>query len=186
PERPAPGAVPKPEAALRPRPQPAPAGAKHAKAETATGERAKPKKAPATGTDPLRRRANVRWFKRMNPQRMYPLTVVLAKGRVKEVKVKGVAQAVSAEQLVVTADNPFITVRPVLPGVKVYPPEQTVDVTPDLVSVRFHVLPQTMGEVPDARIEFYWRQRLISQVDLPMEVRRQTAAIIASFAGLVW
>jgi hypothetical protein len=134
----------------------------------------------------LRRRANVRWYKRMNPQRMYPLTVVLAKGRIKEVRVKGVGQTVAKEMLVVSASNPYIIVRPVLPGCVVYPPEQCVDVTPELVTVRFQVLPQMLGEATDARIEFYWRQRLLSSVDLPVEVRRQTLAVIASFAGLLW
>lgn len=192
PPPPPPVALPRPAAAAPPPPvraaMPAPPPRRAARQETLgrikSLQDAK-EEAPAD-TSPLRRRANVRWFRTMNPQRMYPLTVVLAKGRVREVQVKGVAQAVSAEQLVISADNPFVTVRPVLPGVKVYPPEQTVDVTPDLVSVRFHVLAQTLGEVPDARVELYWRQRLLSKIDLPMKVRKQTLAVVVSVVGLLW
>jgi hypothetical protein len=156
-----------------------------AAAPTVRRDMRKVAEAPAAKKD-LRRRASIRWFRTMNPQRMYPLTVALAKGRIKEVTVKGVAQAVSAEQLVVSESHPYVTVRPVLPGMSVYPTEQTVDVTPDLVTVRFQVLPQMLGQVADARIEFYWRQRLLSKIDLPMKVRKQTLAIVVSCAGLLW
>jgi len=144
------------------------------------------KKQVLTSEQGLKRRATVRWYRRMNPERMYPLTVALARGRVKEVRVAGVGQAVAPEMLVIPTSNPFVTVRPVLPGVLCYPPEQTVDVTPELVAVRFQVLPQLLGSVADARIEFYWRERLLSQVPLPMRVSRQTLALAVSTAALLW
>jgi hypothetical protein len=43
-----------------------------------------------------------------------------------------------------------------------------------------------LGPVPDARIEFYWRQRLLTSIELPMKVSKQTMAVVVSFAGLLW
>jgi hypothetical protein len=174
PRLPAPAAAPVPPAAPPPAARSAPGAAK-----------LRQEAAPSGPTD-LRRRASIRWYRRMNPERMYPLTVVLSRGRVQEVRVEGVGQAVSAEQLVVSASHPFVVVRPVLPGIECYPAQQTVDVTPDLVTVRFRVVARMLGKVEDGRIELYARDRLLSEVPLDVKVVRQTVAVVVSVAGLVW
>jgi hypothetical protein len=134
----------------------------------------------------FRRRASVRWYHRMNPQRMFPLNVVLAQGRLREVLRPGQAQAAAKEQLVVTKDDPFIRIRPVLPGCTVYPDEQVVDATPEKVEVRFQVVPQMLGKVEDARIEFYQHHRLLTKIELPMVVSKQTLAVVFASLGLAW
>lgn len=134
----------------------------------------------------FRRRASVRWFKRMNPLRMYPLHVVLAQGRLRETLRPGQTQAVGKEQLVVKKDDPFLRIRPVLPGCTVYPDEQVVDATPAQVNVRFQVVPQTLGKLDDARVEIYQAHRLLTTIELPIVVSRQTGAVVLASLGLAW
>jgi len=135
---------------------------------------------------PHRRRASVRWYRRMNPERMYPLTVVLAEGRLRQVSKPGVGQKTAGEQLVVTKEDPFVRVRPVLPGCLCYPDEQVVDATPKLVEVRFQVVPQVVGTIEEARVEFYQRHRLMTAVPLPLVVSRQTLAVVLGSLGVAW
>jgi hypothetical protein len=134
----------------------------------------------------FRRRASVRWYRRMNPLRMYPLNIVLAQGRLREPLRPGQAQAAAKEQLVLTKDDPFVRIRPVLPGCTVYPDEQVVDATPAQVEVRFQVVPQMLGTVADARIEFYQQHRLLTKIDLPIVVSKQTVAVVLASLGLAW
>jgi hypothetical protein len=134
----------------------------------------------------LRRRASVRWYSRMNLQRMFPLVVLLAKARMKQVTVEDVGHAVATKMVAVPESNPYVLVRPVLPGCLVFPPEQRVDISPDEVPVRFQVVPQLLGEVKDARIEIYHHDRLLVQIPVEAEVVTQTAARVASVASVIW
>lgn len=135
---------------------------------------------------PHRRRASVRWYRRMNPERMYPLTVVLAEGRLRQVTKPGVGQKTAGEQLVVTKEDPFVRIRPVLPGCLCYPDEQVIDATPKLVEVRFQVVPHVVGTIEEARVEFYQRHRLMTAVPLPLVVSRQTMAVVLASLGVAW
>lgn len=144
--------------------------------------------APAAAPQPggHRRRASVRWFRRMNPERIFPLTVVLAKARIRAVRVENVSQAVSEDMLVIPETSPILLVRPVLAGCTCFPPEQKIDVSADTATARFRVLPQLVGVVEDARIELYAGDKLLSQIPLQIEVCRQTAAKVLSAVGLGW
>jgi tetratricopeptide (TPR) repeat protein len=177
--------APLPEATLPPATLPVPASAPAPTHGSEPDQQAGPAPEQPFARD-LRRRASIRWYRRMYPERMYPLTVVLARGRVKEVRVEGVAHATGTEQVEVPASHPFVVVRPVLPGIDCYPQQQTVDVTPELVTVRFRVVAKVLGRVADARIELYSRDRLLSQVPLDIKVSRQTVALVASAAGFAW
>jgi hypothetical protein len=141
------------------------------------------------GTVPVgghRRRASVRWFRRMNPERIFPLTVVLAKARIAVARVQDVSHAVSAEMLVIPETSPIVLVRPVLAGCQCFPPEQRIDVTNDPATARFRVLPQLVGPVEDARIELYSGDRLLSQIPLQIDVCKQTVAQVCSAAAVAW
>src|SRR5205807_2180150 len=73
---------------------------------------------------PVERRAAVRYYHRMNPERMFPLLVVLSRQSLQEVVKRGVAQAESTGFRV--ALDSLVEVEPILPGCGCFPPKEQV------------------------------------------------------------
>ena len=72
------------------------------------------------------RQATVRYYHRINPERMYPLLVVLSRREILAVVKRNVGQAASERFEV--ALNSAVEVEPVLPGCSCYPPRELLTV----------------------------------------------------------
>jgi hypothetical protein len=166
---------------------PAPAAGPPPSDEAQRRERAEVRKSPAGGyagdeKPQTERRATVRYYTRMNPDRMFPLLVILSAKQIEEVK-KAVKQAVSASFAV--AEGSTVEIEPVLPGCDCYPPRHTLAVeAKDAVTETFWVVPRVLGRVHGARVLVRQGDRVLAEVPLDVKVSRQTLAVVCALASL--
>lgn len=127
-------------------------------------------------------KATVRYWKRMAPQHVYPLLVVLSAEDIAALGQKGVAQA--STDFTAMAGS-IVTVEPVLPGCACYPPRQELTLTGGTVAARFHVVPGFEGTVPDARVLLWQSGRLLAAIPLSVKAGKQTIAAVLGIATFV-
>jgi tetratricopeptide (TPR) repeat protein len=131
----------------------------------------------------VERRATVRYYHRMNPQRMLPLLVILSPRAVQEVVQRGVAQEQSETFQV--AEGSLVEIEPVLPGCACYPPKEQVRVGPGEVSVTFWIVPHVLGQVMQARVAVRQDGRTLAEVPLQVRVVQQSVALLLGALGVV-
>lgn len=129
------------------------------------------------------RQATVRYYHRMNPQRVYPFLVVLSKEEIAEIVQGGVKQTVG-ERFAVEAESP-VEVEPVLPGCQVYPPKHTLVIGPDTQTLEFWVVPQVLGKIKGAKVIVRQDGDTLSEVKLKAKVVQQTAAVVVGALSFV-
>ncbi len=140
-------------------------------------QRAAPERVPAD------RRATVRYYTRMNPDRMFPLLVVLSAYQIEQVVKKAVKQAESEAFRV--EEGSTVVVEPVLPGCDCYPPRHTLAVSAkDAVTETFWVVPRVLGRVHGARVLIRQGDRVLAEVPLDVRVHKQTLALVFGVLSL--
>jgi hypothetical protein len=150
---------------------------------------AKPMKGVARGTDtavqkPLtERRATVRYYTRMNPDRMFPLLVILSAQQVQEIVKAKVKQAVSESFKV--EEGSVVEIEPVLPGCDCYPPRHALAIeSTDAVTETFWIVPRVLGRVHGARVLIRQGDRVLADVPLDVKVAKQTLAVACGLLSL--
>src|SRR5262249_19510874 len=119
----------------------------------------------------------VRFYSRMNLQRVYPLIVEVPRASGKTAPVSSV--------------DPVV-VRPVIPGALVSPAEQRLDVSKPGSQVTFQVTPLARGRLPGARVELQQPGQPVHALPLAMKAvtQRLTWILLAlTFLlplGLLW
>jgi len=131
----------------------------------------------------LERQATVRYYHRMNPERLYPLLVAITAAQVREAVQKGVRQARS-EAFEVAADS-VVAVEPILPGCQVYPPQAEVVVGAGDCSVKFHVVPHVLGPLEHARVVIRQQGRVLAEVPLEARVSKQALAVLMGVLSFI-
>src|SRR5262249_3359266 len=140
------------------------------------------KRAPAAPR-PVERRATVRYYHRMNPERTFPLLVILSRHEVEAVVKRNVSQAQS--QAFTVNEGTLVEIEPVLPGCACYPPRERVRIGGGEVSVTFWVVPQVMGRVMQARVVVRQEGDVLAEVPLEMRVVKQSATRLMGALSLV-
>lgn len=133
--------------------------------------------------DTVTRRATIRYYARMNPERMFPLLVVLSAEQIREVVKRAVKQAESAGFQVRT--DSAVEVEPILPGCDCYPPRDTLPVANEAVTATFWVVPHVLGRVEGARVVVRQNGAVLANVPLDVRVSKQTLAVACGLLGLV-
>ncbi len=192
--------VPAPPAAPAAMPAPSQSESRRERADTTLHRdempKAKKRSAPAddedefevrlddTGTSAaVSRQASVRYYHRMNPQRVYPFLVVLSAEEIAEIVQSGVKQA-AGDRFDVHAESP-VEVEPVLPGCQVYPPRHTLVIGPDTQTLEFWVVPQVLGRIKGAKVIVRQDGETLSEVKLEASVAKQTAAVVVGAMSFV-
>jgi hypothetical protein len=132
---------------------------------------------------PVERRATVRYYERMNPQRMFPLLVVLSRHEIQQIVKRQVTQAQS-KSFQVAAKSP-VEVEPVLAGCSCYPPKEHIDVSAETASVTFWVVPHVLGRIMHARVVVRQEGRVLTEVPLEMRVTQQSLTLLLGALSLV-
>lgn len=133
--------------------------------------------------EPVERRAHVRYYDRMNPERMFPLLVVLSKGELAAVAKRRVAQA-SSGAFQVQRDS-MVEVEPILPGCDCYPRKERIRIGEGDSTATFWVVPRVLGQVMQARVLVRQRLTVLAEVPLDIVVRRKTLALVLGAFGLL-
>lgn len=97
----------------------------------------------------------VRYYYRMKPQRVYPLTVEVPRG--------------SLGRLLPGGSGEAVTVRPLIPGAVVVPAEQRLDVARPGSQATFAVTPLAKGRLANARVDVIQHGRVTQQIGLGMK-----------------
>jgi hypothetical protein len=146
--------------------------------------------APATEPDasptaprPTQRRATVRYYSRMNPERLFPLLVILSRAEIEAVVKRGVRQAQS--EAFTVSEGSLVEIEPVLPGCACHPPREQVRVTGGEVSVTFWVVPQVLGRVMQARVVVRQDGDVLAEVPLEIAVVKQSLTRLMGALSLV-
>jgi hypothetical protein len=129
------------------------------------------------------RRATVRYYNRMNPQRVYPLLVVIAKTGFEPILQEDVAQRESKPFR--AAEGSLVEVEPILPGCQCYPAKEHVRITSGEVRANFSIVPQVLGDVTGARIVLRQDGRVLSEVPLEMRVVTKLMVAVMGVATVV-
>jgi hypothetical protein len=136
------------------------------------------RKAPLT-----ERRATVRYYSRMNPDRMFPLLVILSAQQIQEIVKATVKQAVSESFEV--EEGSTVEVEPVLPGCDCYPLRHALAVgAQDAVTETFWIVPRVLGRVHGARVLVRQGDRVLAEVPLDVKVAKQTLAVACGLLSL--
>jgi hypothetical protein len=121
----------------------------------------------------------------MNPERNFPLDVVITGRDVKVVAARGMKVAVGRQMLELDPSDPLLTVIPRFAGCLVVPPRLQLDVSPETVTARFWVTPLAEGDLPDACIELRYRGKLVESLPTPTQIVARTTARIFLGLGLL-
>lgn len=163
---------------------------KGGKASVAVDEDEDEASAPAASTrwgqsaapDPRRRHnATVRYYSQMNPDRVYPLVVILSREQLEAVRRKGVKEGKQELSLRSEAD---VEVEPVLPGCYCYPPRRTASVRDDQAECRFWVVPHVRGPVRGAVVQFKQDGAHLAEIPLEISVVDSAFVRLAALATL--
>ena len=127
-------------------------------------------------------RATVRYFSRMNPERVYPLVLKFSKDAFDQ-PFDETTDQITSSKFSLHKDFP-VEIEPVIPGCICYPAKQTVFVKGD-IQVVFHVVPQVVGKLKGALIEIRQKHVLVKTLHLDMDVVKKTFAMVMGFATFV-
>lgn len=131
----------------------------------------------------VERRATVRYYERMHPERLFPLLVVLSKEHIAKALKKSVAQAESESFAVAVGSQ--VEIEPVLPGCACYPPKDLVNVGSGEVTTTFWVAPQVVGSIRNARVVLRQEGRILAMVPLRIRVAKQAITVACGLMSLV-
>jgi hypothetical protein len=132
---------------------------------------------------PVSRRATVRYYDRMSPERLFPLLVVLSRQAIEEVVQRGVVQAHSKAFKV--EEGSLVEVEPILPGCQCYPPREQVRIGKGEATARFWVVPHVVGTLMQARVVIRQDGDVLAEVPLQARVARQGMTVVMGALSLV-
>jgi hypothetical protein len=135
------------------------------------------------GSPLVERRATVRYYQRMSPERMFPLLVVLSKKAVQEIVKRGVSQT-EGEKFRVALDS-VVEVEPVLPGCGCFPPREQVVIREDTITTTFWVVPHVLGRIMHARVLVRQDGRVLAEIPLEMCVAKQSLTLLLGGLSLL-
>lgn len=122
------------------------------------------------------RRATVRYYSRMNPDRLYPFLLVLSREMVAEIKKKHVAQ--HGSQAFGVAEDLPIKVEPILPGCDCYPPKIITRLEATDQTLTFRVVPRVLGRIEGAAVVVQQAHATLARIDLEVKVVKRTWVVI--------
>jgi hypothetical protein len=170
--------------AARQEADPAPSGARLARLDPPT-QMALPVPPAAAPAERLVRRAAVRWYRRMNPQRNFPLSVVFSGKQIRIVGGSGLGITLGEREIVLDHADPVLNVEPSFPGCLISPPRADVTVSEETTVCRFWVTPLVGGDLSEACVTIRYRGRVVETLATPAQVVTRTWAKVLAACGLV-
>jgi hypothetical protein len=150
----------------------------------AVGAPPAPRAAPAPSPQ-LVRRAAARWYRRMNPHRNFPLSVVFSGKQIRIVGGAGLGITLGTREIVLDGDDPVVSVEPWFPGCLISPPRADVHVSDESTVCRFWITPLVCGDLPEACVTVRYRGKVVETLATPAQVVTRTAAKMCAALGLV-
>ncbi|MBI4612946.1 MAG: hypothetical protein HY720_04990 [Planctomycetes bacterium] len=140
----------------------------------------------ASVPDEITRRATVRYFRQMNPLRVFPLVVFFSEKKIAEVRAQEVAQVEAKRAIQVSEADPWVEIAPHFPGCLVTPERVRLSVKGKVTRTVFEITPLAEGTFDSARVEIFHKGEKVEEIATPTRVVKQTSAkvaLAASFAS---
>jgi hypothetical protein len=119
----------------------------------------------------------------MNPDRVFPLLVMLTRQEVERVVKRNVEQAATGP--ITIAKEVPLEIEPVLPGCMCYPPKLVTRLGADNDVFTFHIAPHVLGEVTGARVIIRQDHAVIAEIKLDMKVVQRTMVVASGLSTFV-
>lgn len=133
-------------------------------------------------SETVQRRGTVRYYSRMNPERMFPFLVILSEETIQQVVKRHVEQQQSQQFEV--ALRSVVEIEPIVPGCSCYPPKDLVTIVPGRTQSTFWVVPHVLGSIQHARVVIRQDGNVLAEVPLQIKVVKQTAALVMGLLSL--
>jgi hypothetical protein len=140
--------------------------------------------APAT-PQALVRRAAARWYRRMNPHRNFPLSVVLSGKQIRIVGGSGLGITLGQREIVLDPADPVLAIEPWFPGCLISPPRAEVHVSEETTVCRFWITPLVCGDLSEACVTIRHRGKVVETLETPAEVVTRTTAKVLAVLGVI-
>ncbi len=124
-------------------------------------------KQPRKKNKSVTRTATVRYYRRMNPERIYPMLVIITKQMIEKVQKNDTDQLSSNPFKVDT--NLSVEIEPVFPGCDCYPSKLLARLSGGELTATFRVLPRIIGSVDGASVTIRQNHNLLA--DIPLDVK---------------
>ena len=131
----------------------------------------------------VERQATVRYYHRINPERTYPLLVILSRKQILEIARRNVSQAASGSFQV--ALDSSVEIEPILPGCSCYPPKDVLAVRAEETRATFWVVPHVLGKVMQPRVVVRQNGQVLAEVPLQVRVVKQGLTLLLGALSLV-
>ena len=138
----------------------------------------------ATAADRLVRRAAARWYRRMNPERNFPLSIVFSGKQIRIVGGRNLGITLGTEEIVIDRTDPVLSVEPNFPGCLISPPRADVHVSEETSVCRFWITPLVQGDLSEACVTIRYRGKVVETLATPTKVVTRTFAKLLAVAGI--
>jgi len=119
----------------------------------------------------------------MNPDRVFPLLVMLTREEVEKVIKKHVEQTATGP-LTLAKDVP-LEVEPVLPGCQCHPPKIVTRLGDGNDVFTFYIVPHVLGDITGARVLIRQDHATVAEIELKMRVVQRTLVIASGLSTFV-
>jgi hypothetical protein len=113
----------------------------------------------------------------MNPERVYPLLVVISKEAIKKVQKKGTEQ-LSSGPFKVDVESP-VEIEPLVPGCHCYPPRITARLGQGDLAATFRIVPHMLGTVEGAFVSIRQDHACLAEIPLQMKVVKRGWVVLS-------
>jgi hypothetical protein len=119
----------------------------------------------------------------MNPERVYPLLVLITRDMIEKVQQKHTDQRTS-DPFAVDVDTP-VEIEPILPGCDCHPPKIVTRLEQGEVTATFRVVPRVLGRVDGAVVSIRQDHVSLSEVALDVKVVKRTLVVLMGVAAFL-
>lgn len=156
-----------------------------APAPAAAAPQPSPVHVPSTEQKQLSRRAAARWYRRMNPDRNFPLSVVLSGKEIRIVGGSGLGITLGAKEIVIDPQDPVLSIEPWFPGCLISPPRADVHCSQETTTCRFWITPLVCDDLKEACVTIRYRGQVVETLPTPTKVVTRTTAKVLATLGLI-
>jgi len=131
----------------------------------------------------VERKATVFYKERMNPMKLNKMAVIISTEELYEslkTVSKKVSRAATGLTLEIDEEVPMLEVKPIIPGCICSPPIANLDARKEYDHALFLITPLEAGDIPEARVEIYYRDELIDAIPTPINVVKTTIVKIST------
>jgi GTPase SAR1 family protein len=139
-------------------------------------------------SEKLERKATVFYKERMNPMKLNKMAVIISTKELYEalkIEKEEITRAATGETYEIEEELPILHVEPVIPGCICVPSTGKLDATKEYDNELFLITPLEVGDILNARVDIFYKDRLIDSIPTPIKVVKTTMVKITSFLTII-